>query len=175
MNYKNYFKSFKLPNKIKILGIFLITILIVLNSSLSYSQNEQTNTDFDLLRKKLISYNFTVKLEIPPHTNKYGIKPYGLLEGETKTIWINPVVFELENAEATIVHEATHAAQLCAGKTEFKTLKLDIDPPRITHPSFMRYHNYRREIEAEAYTVQVQKNSLELANELLDLHCSSID
>ena len=169
-----HFKT--VPSKVQLFGLLMSAILTVLYSPVSYGQNSQANPKFNLLKNKLSDYGFTVKLAIPPYSNKYGIKPYGLLESKTRTVWINPIVFELENALATIVHEATHAAQLCAGQNrEFERLNLGIEPPRIAHPYFMRYHNYRREIEAEAYTVQVQKNSLELATKLLDTHCSLID
>ena len=170
----------QLFNKLRLFFIFLIVSLIVIYSSLSYSQNtretaqgDRLSPQFESLQKTLTDYGFIVKLEIPPHQNRYGMTPYGLLEGKTKTVWINPVVFELGNAEPTLIHEAIHAAQLCAGNGEFALLNLGIDPPKMTHPYFMRYHNYRREIETEAYTVQVQPNRLELANELLNSHCTS--
>ena len=170
MNLKTIFSPI---NKFKLFIIFLIVTLIVVYAPLSYSQSDRFNSQFELLQKTLTDYGFIVKLEIPPYQNKYGIKPYGLLEGKSKTIWINPVVFELGNAEPTLIHEATHAAQLCAGNGEFALLNLGIDPPKMTHPYFMRYHNYRREIETEAYTVQVQPNRLEIANRLLNSYCSS--
>ena len=176
-NYKRYIslelkKVFISIDKFKPFLIFLIVTLIVVYAPLSFSQSDRSNSQFESLQKTLTNYGFIVKLEIPPYQNKYGIKPYGLLEGKSKTIWINPVVFELGNAEPTLIHEATHAAQLCAGNGEFALLNLNIDPPKMTHPYFMRYHNYRREIETEAYTVQVQPNSLEIANGLLNSYCS---
>ena len=164
---------FKLLSKLRFYGICLLVILIVAYSPFSYSQSDRSTLQFESLQNTLTKYGFVVKLEVPPYQNKYGIRPYGLLEGETKTIWINPVVFDLRNAEPTLIHEATHAAQLCAGNGEFALLDLDIEPPKITHPYFMRYHNYRREIETEAYTVQVQNNRLELADQLLNNYCSS--
>ena len=162
----------KILNAIKLFSLFLIVTLIVTYAPSGYSQSDRSHSQFESLQKTLTDYGFIVKLEIPPYQNKYGITPYGLLEGKTKTVWINPVVFELGNAEPTLIHEATHAAQLCAGNGEFGLLNLGIDPPKMTHPYFMRYHNYRREIETEAYTVQVQSNRLELADRLLNSHCS---
>ena len=162
-----------IKKKFFLLVIAISLLLIGIPASLSQSSDRQ-NSQFNVLKETLTNYNFIVKLEIPPYVNRYGIRPYGLLEGKTKTVWINPIVFELGNAEATIVHEATHAAQLCAGNNlELKLLNLDIVPPKMTHPYFMRYHNYRREIEAEAYTVQVQINKLKLATEALKNYCSS--
>lgn len=177
-NYKRYIlMNFKtvcsVINKLKLFLIFLIVGLIVVYAPLSYSQSDRSTPQFESLQKTLIDYGFIVKLEIPPHQNRYGITPYGLLEGKTKTVWINPVVFELGNAEPTLIHEAIHAAQLCEGNGEFALLNLGIDPPKMTHPYFMRYHNYRREIETEAYTVQVQPDRIEIANRLLNSHCSA--
>lgn len=161
-----YDKYLKFTKKLSVILFFIKIILS--RSSLSYAQNNQ----FDSLQKTLTDYGFTIKLEIPPYQTQQGIRPYGVLSSQTKTIWINPVVFELGNAQATLIHEATHAAQLCAGEGEFKLINLTIKPPKITHPYFLRYHNYQREIEAEAYTVQVQPNSLELVNQLLNKYCS---
>jgi hypothetical protein len=166
-------KSIKIQGKLKILFVSLIFALIIIYSPLTYSQNNQPDSQFNSLQKTLISYGFTVKIELPPYQTLRGIRPYGVVSSKTKTIWINPVVFDLGNAQPTLIHEATHAAQLCIGKGAFKLLNLSIEPPKITHPYFLRYHqNYQREIEAEAYTVQVQPNSLELVEQLLDRYCS---
>ena len=168
-------KSLLTKSKAKFILVFTVIFFIVINPSLSYSQNnaEPQNTNFQLLQNKLTKHGFTLKLEIPPYKSKYGIRPYGLIESNNKTIWINPVVFDLGNAEHTLIHEAVHAAQLCKGNNErFVLLNLDIEAPKITHPYFMRYHNYQREIEAEAYTVQAQNNSFNMVNQLLSTHCS---
>ena len=79
--------------------------------------------------------------------------------------------FELNIAQPTLVHEAVHAAQSCAGEQSLKTLGLKIPPPMMTKPFFFRYHSYHRELEAEAYTIQVQPNRTELAIELLNQYC----
>ncbi|MGK7952745.1 MAG: hypothetical protein AB4368_29125 [Xenococcaceae cyanobacterium] len=123
--------------------------------------------EFRRLYRVLEKHGFEVRLELPP---KQGA--YGLFEHNSQTIWINPVVFELGIAQPTLVHEAVHAAQSCAGKTGLTTLNLDLSPPQITKPFFFRYHNYRRELEGEAYTIQVQPNRTELAIELLERYCS---
>ena len=124
--------------------------------------------EFNQLRQILENYGFEVRLELPPIQGAYG-----LLRHDSKTIWINPVVFDLGLAQPTLVHEAVHAAQSCAGEQNLQTLGLDIPPPKITKPFFFRYHSHRRELEAEAYTIQVQPNRTELAIELLDRYCSS--
>lgn len=166
-------KKIKIKSRIKFFFLSLIVTLSLIYSPLSYSQNLQQDTKFNSLEKTLIDYGFKVKIELPPYQTIRGFRPYGLLASKTKTIWINPVVFDLGNDLATLIHEATHAAQLCLGKGEFQLLNLELEPPKITHPYFRRYHNnYQREIEAEAYTVQVQPNSLELVNRLLDRYCT---
>ena len=124
--------------------------------------------EFNQLRQILENYGFEVRLELPPIQGAYG-----LLRHDSKTIWINPVVFDLGLAQPTLVHEAVHAAQSCAGEQNLQTLGLDIPPPTMTKPFFFRYHSHRRELEAEAYTIQVQPNRTELAIELLDRYCSS--
>ena len=125
------------------------------------------DTEFIRLRQVLENYGFEVLLELPPKRGAYG-----LLKHDSKTIWINPVVFELNIAQPTLVHEAVHAAQSCAGEKSLKTLGLNIPPPMVTKPFFFRYHSYHRELEAEAYTIQVQPNKTDLAIELLDRYCS---
>jgi hypothetical protein len=168
-----FFQKIKISSKVKAFFLSLFFALILIYSPMSYAQDNQPNNQFNSLQKTLTDYGFTVKLELPPYQTLRGFRPYGVLSSKNKTIWINPVVFDLGNAQATLIHEATHAAQLCVGKGEFKLLNLEIEPPKITHPYFLRYHHsYQREIEAEAYTVQVQPNSLELVNQLLARYCS---
>ena len=161
--------KYKLSSKLRwsLVIIFLTSSLIF--SNLAYSGD---NSEFNRLQQILINHGFTVKQEIPPKINNLGLRPYGLMNSQTKTIWINPVVFELGNAQAVLIHEAVHAAQTCAGGGRVALLNLDLDPPQFTRPYFMRYHSYRREIEAQAYTVQVQPDSLAIAIELLEQHCS---
>ncbi|MEO1132851.1 MAG: hypothetical protein AAFX40_09120 [Cyanobacteria bacterium J06639_1] len=124
--------------------------------------------EFDRLQRSLESYGFTVRLEAPP---RWGT--YGQLQGKTQTIWINPVAFELGNADATLIHEAVHAAQTCAGENgNLRPLGLDIQPPKLTRPYFLRYHNHiRRQLEAEAYTVPAQPNAIAIVHDLLQQHC----
>ncbi len=71
----------------------------------------QPSDKFLELKHKLETYDFIVKIEPPPIRGTYG-----LLKTKSKTIWINPVVFDLRIALPTLIHEATHAAQLCTGK-----------------------------------------------------------
>ena len=124
------------------------------------------DAEFTRLHQVLENYGFEVRFELPPIRGAYG-----LLKHDSKTIWINPVVFELKIAQPTLIHEAVHAAQSCAGEESLKTLGLKIPPPMVTKPFFFRYHFYRRELEAEAYTIQVQPNATDLALELLDRYC----
>ena len=122
--------------------------------------------DFARLQLTLEQANFVVKLELPPKRGNYG-----LLEIDTRTIWINPVVFELGIAQHTLVHEAVHAAQLCGSHEELAPLALGLEPPLVVQPYFMRYNGLRRLIEAEAYTVQALDNSVDYVIDLLNAHC----
>ena len=123
---------------------------------------------FQELQRSLESYGFVIRLERPPLQGAYG-----LLRTKDKTIWINPVVFELGNAETVLIHEAVHAAQLCTGQGErLRALNLDIPPPALARRYFLRYHNVRRQLEAEAYTIPAQPNARQLALNLLQERCN---
>nr|WP_245927340.1 hypothetical protein [Aphanothece hegewaldii] len=139
---------------------------IILGTLLLSLTSPSTDADFSRLQTALEQYGFKVKLETPPVR-----EAYGLFQSKTKTIWINPIVFDLGIARPTLVHEAVHAAQFCYGKTEVQALGLEIEPPPMTRLYFMRYHSYTRQIEAEAYTIQVQPDSVDLVISLLNKHC----
>ena len=163
--------KYRFLNKLRLTIIIISLTTFLLVSQLVHAGD---NSEFNRLHQILISYGFTVKQELPPPINSSGFRPYGLMNSKTKTIWINPVVFELGNAKAVLIHEAVHAAQTCAGGGEISLLNLDLETPQYTRPYFMRYHSYRREIEAQAYTVQVQPDALAIAINLLEQYCSEI-
>ena len=140
---------------------------MLLGAILLASVTSATDPDFSSLQETLEQYGFQVKLELPPEPGAYG-----LLNSSSRTIWINPVVFELGIARPTLVHEAVHAAQTCAGGDKLSSLNLKITPPPMTRRYFLRYRASRRHLEAEAYTVQVQPDAVELAISLLHQHCS---
>lgn len=139
----------------------------LLGAILLLSVTPATDTEFYRLQETLEQYGFRVRLELPPEPGAYG-----LLNPSSQTIWINPVVFELGIARPTLVHEAVHAAQSCAGGNKLQILNLKITPPPLTRRYFLRYRAFRRHLEAEAYTVQVQPDGVELAIALLHQHCS---
>ncbi|MEH1953694.1 hypothetical protein [Nostoc sp.] len=139
----------------------------LLNSLLLLSQVSTPERKFIYLKNKLEKFGFQVIIELPP---KRGV--YGLLQEANKKIWINPVVFELKIGTQTLIHEAVHAAQVCAGNGKIKTLGLDIQPINYARPFFMHYHDvHRQDLEREAYAVQTQPNSFDLAVSLLQQHC----
>lgn len=139
----------------------------LLNSLLLLSQVSTPERQFLDLKNQLERFGFQVIIELPPKRGAYG-----LLEVANKKIWINPVVFELHIGTQTLVHEAVHAAQVCAGKGKIKTLGLEVQPINYARPFFMRYTNiHRQDLEREAYAVQTQRNSFELAISLLQQHC----
>ena len=140
--------------------------LLFLNSLL-ISQSPTTNQQFLDLEKRLEKAGFQVIIKLPPRRGAYG-----LLEESSKTIWINPIVFELHIATQTLIHEAVHAAQVCKGKGKIRALGLDIQPSNYTRPFFSHYtNNDRQNLEREAYAVQTQPNKFELAIALLQQHC----
>ncbi|MEM8719886.1 MAG: hypothetical protein AAGE84_11320 [Cyanobacteria bacterium P01_G01_bin.39] len=154
---------------------------LLLGSTLLLSQLPQADADFKQLQSQLESYGFQVKIAIPPDSNlpnqQVGLrrsirKPYGLFSSRSKSIWINPIVFELGNSNATLIHEAVHATQYCVGNGSLQTIGLDVEPIPQAQPFFKRYvDTHSQAIEQEAYTVQTQPNSYELVRSLLDKHC----
>ncbi|MCC0176287.1 hypothetical protein I4641_04765 [Waterburya agarophytonicola K14] len=138
--------------------------------------------NFRELKHKLEGYGFVVNIAIPPDyqltpqrqdfQRRRVRKPYGLLNASNKSIWINPIVFELGISQPVLIHETIHAAQFCQGKGNLQVLELDIEPIKQAQPFFKRYVNtYSQQIEREAYVVQTQTNSYELAVSLLDKYC----
>ncbi|MGD1874708.1 MAG: hypothetical protein ACFB02_16840 [Mastigocoleus sp.] len=140
--------------------------IAILYSSLLIAQVQKPPQQFLELKNQLETYGFEVKIELPPKRGAYGSLR------TDKKIWINPVVFDLQIATPTIIHESVHAAQLCAGKGKMKTLGLKIQPMKAARRLFLRYKNtHRQDLEREAYAVQTQPNSFELATNLLQKHC----
>ncbi|WP_256973242.1 hypothetical protein [Nostoc sp. T09] len=149
-----------------ILVIYMLEI-VLLSSLLLVTQPSTAEQQFINLKNKLEKYSFQVLIELPPRRGAYG-----LLEERSKKIWINPVVFDLQIATQTLIHESVHAAQVCAGKGKIKTLGLDIQPINYARPFFLRYTDiYRQDLEREAYAVQTQPNNFEIAINLLQKHC----
>jgi hypothetical protein len=153
---------------------FLIGTLVLI------SQSSIAESKFIVLKNKLEKLGFQVIIALPPINfsqtkSDYLInsrRAYGLLESSTQKIWINPVVFDLNIATPTLIHESVHAAQVCAGGDKLKTLNLDIQPINDARPFFLRYADiHQQDLEKEAYAVQTQPNSFELALSLLEKHC----
>ncbi len=155
---------------------------LLLSSTILISQLSNADSDFIQLKTQLESYGFKVNLAIPPEFNlpnqqidfqrRSVPKPYGVLNAKSKSIWINPIVFELGISNAVLIHETVHAAQYCAGKGNIQTIGLDIEPIRQAQPFFKRYvDTYSQAVEKEAYAVQTQPNSYELAQSLLEKYC----
>ncbi len=150
---------------------FINNILVV--ATIVFVQADGTNTkldpDFTSLQRLLESFNFKVLIEPTPVRGAYG-----MLNSKTRTIWIHPVVFDLGIARPTLIHEATHAAQLCKGGNKVEALGLQIQPPPITRNFFLHYEGYTRQIEAEAYTIQVQPDGLNRVTSLLKKYCTPV-
>lgn len=122
---------------------------------------------FRQLQIELQRSGFQVIEQLPPQQGAYG-----QLDPKTRRIWINPIVFDLGIANPTLIHEAVHAAQVCAGQGKIKPLGLDIEPIAYARPFFFRYQDIdQRDLEREAYAVQTQPNAYELATSLLKQYC----
>jgi hypothetical protein len=138
--------------------------------ALLLTQTPNGDRQFQELQNQLQKFGFHITFSPPPQRGAYG-----LLEPKTKKIWINPVVFDLGIANPTLIHETVHAAQVCAGKGKIKALGLAIEPINYARPFFLGYQDIqRRDLEREAYAVQTQPNSYELALSLLKKNCQTL-
>lgn len=156
---------------------------ILLSSTIFLSQSPQPDAQFMQLKNQLENYGFKVNLALPPNfplveqqpdfLRRRLRKPFGLLNGNSKTIWINPVVFELGISNPVLIHEAAHAAQYCFGQGKIQVIGLNVKPIKQAQPFFKRYVSvHSQAIEKEAYAVQTQADSFELATSLLTKHCT---
>lgn len=155
---------------------------LLLSSTIFVSQLPNVNSEFKHLKTQLESYGFEVNIAIPPDTTILGYQPYrrGLRRSfrrpmglfQNGSIWINPIVFELDYGEQTLIHEAVHAVQYCIGKDNVEKIGLEIEPIPQALPYFKQYADgQQQDLEREAYTVQSQPNSYELVKSLLNRHC----
>lgn len=155
---------------------------LILSSTILISQSPQPDNQFIQLQTQLESYGFKVNLAIPPSFNlpkqKPSLlkrrlrKPFGLINSKSKSIWINPIVFELGISNQVLIHEAAHAAQHCFGEGKIQPIQLGIEPIQQARPFFNRYINvHSRAVEKEAYAVQTQPDSFKFVTSLLDQHC----
>ncbi len=139
----------------------------VSSSLVLIAQVPTDNAQFITLKNLLEQSGFQVIVELPPQRGAYG-----LLQTSSKKIWINPVVFDLNIALPTLIHESVHAAQVCSGEGTIEMLGLDIEPINQARPFFQRYGDiHRQDLEREAYAVQTQPNSFELALSLVKKYC----
>ena len=151
---------------------------LLLSSAIVVSQSPNISPEFKQLKTQLESYGFKVNIAIPPDFTLQRFNPdlrrvdrsMGLFyQG---SIWINPVVFELNFGNQTLIHEAVHAVQYCVGQGNTEKIGLDIEPIPQALPYFKRYADgQQQDLEREAYTVQSQPNSYKLVRSLLDEHC----
>jgi hypothetical protein len=154
----------------------------LLSTTIALTTPVNADATFMQLQKRLESYGFQVNVALPPNFNLPNQKPdlqrsrfqkpYGVFNAESKTIWINPIVFDLGIGNAVLIHETVHAAQFCAGNGNLQTLGLKIAPIQQARPFYNRYVDiHSQEIEKEAYAVQTQPHGLQLAISLLNQHC----
>lgn len=149
---------------------FLAQLLLLgLSFGAPRSASAQANsTEFSQLQQTLENHGFIVTLDLPPQRGSYG-----LFQASTRTVWINPVVFDLEIAVPTLVHEAVHAAQLCNSSVEgrLSPLNLGLTPYARAYRLYARYTGTRRTLEMEAYTIQARPDRVEYVTNLLNSRC----
>lgn len=134
---------------------------LLFSSIILISQLPKADLKFEQLKTQLESYGFQVNIAVPPNINfpkqQNGLrrkvrKPYGMLHPKSKSIWINPIVFELGASTATLIHETVHAAQYCAGNGKLQAINLELEPIPQALPFFKRYVDTQRQnLEREAY------------------------
>jgi hypothetical protein len=133
------------------------------------AQTPSTDPDFASLKQQLEAKQFKVLLSPPPQRGAYG-----LINAESRTIWIHPLSFELGIAVPVIVHEAVHAAQVCKGKGKLAPLGVTVEPLVYARPFWLRYGDiHRQDLEREAFTIQTQPNRMALVSGYLNQFCGS--
>ncbi|WP_228024261.1 hypothetical protein [Synechocystis salina] len=133
------------------------------------AQTSPVDPDFASLKQQLEAKNFRVLLSPPPQRGAYG-----LLNAQSRTIWIHPLTFELGIAVPVIVHEAVHAAQVCKGKGQLAPLGVTVEPLVYARPFWLRYNEiHRQDLEREAFTIQTQPNRIALVSDYLNQFCPS--
>lgn len=133
------------------------------------AQTPSTDPDFASVKQQLEAKQFKVLLSPPPQRGAYG-----LINAESRTIWIHPLTFELGIAVPVIIHEAVHAAQVCKGKGQLAPLGVTAEPLVYAQPFWLRYGNiHRQDLEREAFTIQTQPNRMALVSGYLNQFCPS--
>lgn len=122
--------------------------------------------DMNRILVTLEQYDFDVSFSRPPQS-----KAYGLIRPKTKQIWIHPITYQLGIAKQTLIHEAVHAAQSCQSSDPVEPLGIDMPISPLARRHFLRYHSFRRHVEAEALTVQGLPNGTDYVIQLLKAHC----
>ena len=160
--------------------IFLPLVILLLYSPIELDSKEKNYLEdksfqisedliplLDLLREK----GFNLKFEIPPRKDVYG-----LFDSKTKTLWISPMSFFQGIGRQTLIHEATHAVQSCPnGLLTPINLELPISPflnNEIQRILLTNYDSKQYLIEKEAFSLQSQKNSIDILLKALKERCN---
>ena len=126
----------------------------------------EPDADMSAIIETLQQYDFKVAFTRPPRS-----QAYGLIQPSTRQIWVHPVTYPLGIAKQTLIHEAVHAAQTCRSIDPVEPLGIDVPISTRTRRHFLRYHSFRRHVEAEALTVQGLPNGTDYVIQLLKTHC----
>jgi len=159
--------------------LILTPLILSLLSSFQILANQQSvltekaikiSDDLIPLVDLLLEKGFKVKFQNPPRTGVYG-----LFHSKSKTLWVAPISFELGIGRQTLLHEATHAAQSCPyGSLTLIGWELPLSPfirNEIQATIFSKYDNKDYAIEKEAFSLQGQKNAIDLLLKALNQRC----
>ena len=130
----------------------------------------QISDELKPLLDRLKGKGFNLKFEIPP---KKGV--YGLFQSKSKTLWISPISFELGIGRQTILHEATHAAQSCPygllTPIGWKLSTSQFIKNEVQAILVKSYDSSQYLIEEEAFSLQGQRNGVDLLLKALERRC----
>ena len=153
-----------------ILSLLSSSQIIANQQSVSTEKAIKISDDLIPLVDLLLEKGFKVKFQNPPKTGVYG-----LFHSKSKTLWVAPISFELGIGRHTFLHEATHAAQSCPyGSLTLIGWELPLSPfirNEIQTTIFTTYDNKDYAIEKEAFSLQGQKNAIDLLLKALNQRC----
>ena len=165
-------KYFMIRNFLAVL-IFILFSPIQVISSGQYTLDDisiQISEDLIPLLDLLHNKGFKVHFQNPP---KKGV--YGLFNSKSKIIWISPISFELGIGRQTILHEATHAAQSCPDglltPIGWKLSTSQFIKNEVQAILVKNYDSSQYLIEEEAFSLQGQRNGVDLLLKALERRC----
>jgi hypothetical protein len=126
--------------------------------------------DLQPLLRDLQTRGFTVRIELPPLRQSYG-----LFQSASRTLWLSPLSFELGIARPTFLHEAVHAVQSCpSGRLSpigWRLPLAEVVDRQIRGILTSGYPHGARILEEEAFALQGQADAVALLRQALRERC----